>query len=189
LRQEQLLVVSEGLSALTPAKYEPLPAMNKSNLGKLSLALALLAGAAVCFVKLSPRGDAENDKGFFYDLAEQRLFVAPRTLIPPIPGLTGGALKGVRAVVISTNANPGDKASRKIAYLEKYSPELKEVLEAVRAGKTSAVPSHQERQAQIFVRRLNEAEWYAVKSPEGEKILTEWNVPGPDGKLPSVCSP
>jgi hypothetical protein len=184
-----LLVVSEGLSALTPAKYEPLPAMNKSNLGKLSLALALLAGAAVCFVKLSPRDDGENDKGFFYDLAEQRLFVAPRTLIPPIPGLTGGALKGVRAVVISTNANPGDKASRKIAYLEKYSPELKEVLEAVRAGKTSAVPSHQERQAQIFVRRLNEAEWYAVKSPEGEKILTEWNVPGPDGKLPSVCSP
>ena len=73
--------------------------------------------------------------------------------------------------------------------IERLGPELKEVLEAVRAGKTSAVPSHQERQAQIFVRRLNEAEWYTVKSPEGEKILTEWNVPGPDGKLPSVCSP
>jgi hypothetical protein len=163
--------------------------MNKSTLGKLTLALALLAGATVCFVKLSPRGDGENDKGFFYDLAEQRLFVASRTLIPPIAGLKSRELTGVRAVVISTNANPKDKASRKIAYLEKYSPELKMVLEAVRAGKTSAVPSHQERQALIFVRRVNEAEWYTVKSPEGEKILTEWNVPGPDGKLPVVCSP
>jgi hypothetical protein len=189
LRQEQLLVVGEGFAALATAKHEPPPAVNKSTLGKLSLALALLAGAAMCFVKLSPRDDGENDKGFFYDLAEQKLFVAPRTLIPPIAGLKGGALTGVRAVVISTNANLGDKASQKIAYLEKYSSELKQVLEAVRVGKTSAVPTHQERQALIFVRRLNEAEWYTVKSPEGEKILTEWNVPGPDGRLPSVCSP
>ena len=40
-----------------------------------------------------------------------------------------------------------------------------------------------------FVKRLEDAEWHKVNSPEGEKILAEWNVPGADGKFPVVCVP
>jgi len=182
-----LLVVREGLPTLAGAELNDF-SMSGSDLGKLGLALALLAGAAVCFVKLRPEPD-QSEKGFFYDLKAQKLFVAPRTLIPPIPGLNGTELTGVRAIVISTNGHPQERTSRQVAYLETYSPELKRTLEAVRAGKATSVPSHGERQNQIFVKRLNETEWHSVKSPEGEQILTEWNVPGPDGKLPVVCSP
>jgi hypothetical protein len=187
LRQEQLLVVREGLTALASSESNDFM-MNRSDIGKLALALALLVAAAVCFVKLRPAPE-QSEKGFFYDLAAQKLFVAPRSLLPPIPGINGKELTAVRAIVISTNGNPQDKASRRIAYLEKYSRELKQAMEAFRAGKTTSAASHEERQTQILVRRLNETEWYAVKSPEGEQILTEWNVPGLDGKLPVVCSP
>jgi len=162
--------------------------MRRADIAKLVLALALLAGAGICFVKLRPdSGQSEN--GFFYDQATQQLFVAPRKLIPPIPGMKGGELTAVRAIVISTNGNPRDKSSRQIAYLEKCGPELKQLLEDFRAGKTTVAPSHQERQEQVFVKRLKDPEWHTVKSLEGEKILTEWNVPGPDGTLPVVCSP
>jgi hypothetical protein len=162
--------------------------MNRSDIGKLGLALTLLAVAGVCFVKFRPAPE-QSEEGFFYDLAAQKLFVAPRSLIPPIAGINSKELTAVRAIIISTNGNPRDKASRRIAYLERYSPELKQALEAFRAGKTATAASHEERQTQILVKRLNETEWYAVKSPEGERILTEWNVPGPNGKLPVVCSP
>ena len=162
--------------------------MSGSDYGKIGLAVVLLAGAVVCFIKLKPEPE-QSDKGYFYDLAAQKLFVAQRSLIPPILGVNGKDLTGVRAIVVSTNGRPQDKASRQIVYLERYSPDLKGALEAFRAGKTTLVPSHEERQNQIFVQRLNETEWHPVKSPEGERILTDWNVPGPDGKLPTVCSP
>ena len=180
-------MVGEGLPTLASAELNDFT-MNGSDIGKCGLALALLAAAGVCIVKLRPPPE-QSEKGFFYDLAAQKLFVAPRSLLPPIPGINGKELTAVRAIVIATNGNPRDKASRHIAYLEKYSPELKQAMEAFRAGKTASAASHEERQTQYLVRRVNETEWHAVKSPEGERILTEWNVPGSDGKLPVVCSP
>jgi hypothetical protein len=163
--------------------------MNKSAIVKLALVLVLLAAAALNFSKLGPARERDDGNAYFYDLAEQKLFVAPRSSIPPILGIKRGELTGVRAIVISANGDPKDKASRKIAYLEKYSPDLKQVLESVRAGKTTDVPSHSERQGRIFVRRFQDPEWYSVNSPEGEKIMTEWNVAGPEGKFPVVCAP
>ena len=44
-------------------------------------------------------------------------------------------------------------------------------------------------QSFIFVSRLNEESWYPVNSTEGEKIMTEWQAPGPDGKTPVVSVP
>ena len=40
-----------------------------------------------------------------------------------------------------------------------------------------------------LVRRHNETEWHALTSSERERIVTEWNVLGPDGLVPVVCSP
>jgi hypothetical protein len=135
-----------------------------------------------------------DGSAYFYDLSERKLFVARRTLVPPIRGINNDELDGVRAVVVSTSANPKDKASRKIAYLEKYATELKQQLEAMQSGQEPAGPpgsqiSRSAAQSFTFVRRLNDETWYPANSAEAETIMAEWQAPGPDGKTPLVCAP
>jgi hypothetical protein len=162
--------------------------MNKANALKLVLALALLAGAAFLLARFLRRDTGVAENTFFYDLSEKKLFAAPREALPPIRGLNDAAEDAVRAVVIAPNGNPEDRAGRKIAYLEKYAPELKQHLELVRAGKAEPLPS-KARNALRFVKRVDDADWRPLSSPEGEKILAEWNVAGPDGRYPVVCAP
>ncbi len=159
--------------------------MIRSNLFKVFLALALLAGAGLIFFRFFSQNNGVSEKTYFYDLNEKKLFATSREALPPIRGLNNAAEGAVRAVVISVNGNPKD---RKIAYLEKYAPELKEHLEKVRAGQAEPLPRNT-RDGFRFVKRADDAEWHAVNTPEGEKILGEWNVPGPDGRFPVVCSP
>ena len=160
----------------------------------LVLALVLLAGAAFRFSMFLGQRGPSDQSAFFYDLSERKLFVAPRTVVPPIRGINNDELDGVRAVVVSTSNNPKDKASRKIAYLEKYATELKQQLEAMQSGQEPAGPSGSQisrsaAQSFTFVRRLNDETWYAANSAEAELIMKEWQVPGPDGKTPLVCAP
>ncbi len=160
----------------------------------LALALVLLAGAAFRFSHFLGQRGQTDENAYFYDLSERKLFVAPRTLVPPIRGINNDEPDGMRAIVVSTSANPKDKASQRIAYLEKYGPELKQQFEAMQSGQESQAPSggrigRGAAQSFIFVRRLNEETWHAVNSTEGEKIMTEWQVPGPGGKTPLVCVP
>lgn len=123
---------------------------------------------------------------YFYDLSEQKLFVAPRTNVPPIRGINNSDEDGMRAIVVSSNGNPKDKKSLKVAYLEKYAPELKQQFAAMQTGITSAPTAggrigRGQAQAFIFVRRVSEPTWHPVNTSEGEKIMTEWQVPGPGG--------
>ena len=156
---------------------------------KVALAVVALAIAAVIFLGFF-RGRSEGKElTYFYDLSEKKLFPAPRNSIAPIRGINDAEQDAVRAIVISTTGNPKDKANRKIAYLETCSPELKAQLEAAQSGNTAAVPPRGVRQALMLVRRLEEADWYPVSSAEGEKIMTEWQMPGPGGKAPVVCAP
>ena len=161
--------------------------MNKSNAVKIVLAVALLGGAALMLARFLRSNNDIVEETFFYDMSEKKLFAASRELLPPIRGLKGNEEDAVRAVVISSG-NPKDKANQKIAYLEKYAPELKQHLEKVRDGKAEPLPRGA-RDSYRFVKRLEDGEWHTVNSPEGEKILGEWNVPGPDGKFPIVCVP
>src|SRR5207245_6888160 len=175
-----MLVVGQSIPALTSV------GMNRLNALKLPLAIALLAGAVFMFVRFIRNDSGIAEKTFFYDLNEKKLFAMSREALPPIRGLKSAEEVGVRAVVIATNGNPEDKAHRKIAYLEKYAPELKQHLEKVRDGKAEPLPRGA-RDSYRFVKRLDDAEWHKVNSPEGEKILSEWNVPGRDGKFHVVC--
>jgi hypothetical protein len=162
--------------------------MNKSSILKLVLAVMLLGSAGLMFARFLRQNDGVTERTFFYDLSEKKLFAASREALPPIRGLNDAVEDAVRAVVIVANGNPNDKASRKIAYLEKYAPEFKQQLEKVRNGQADPLP-REARNGFIFVKRVDDTEWHAMSSPEGEKILTEWNVPGPDGKFPIVCAP
>jgi hypothetical protein len=162
--------------------------MNKSKAIKLAGALALLAVAAFLLARFLARDSGVSETTFFYDLSEKKLFAAPREALPPVKGLNDAEEDAVRAVVIALDGDPQDKAARKIAYLEKYAPELKQHLEKVRAGEAEPLPS-KARDELRFVKRVDDAEWYPLSSPEGQKIVTEWNVPGPNGTFPAVCVP
>ncbi len=168
--------------------------MNTSAPVKIVLALVLLAAAVVFFITLSPPREGRNGDAYFYDLQEQKLFVAPRGSIPPINGIKGGAMTAVRAIVISTTGDPADKKHRQIAYLEKYSPEIKQLFEEVRQARAEGRSEEgridrREVPANTLVRRLRDTAWQPLNSAEGRQIVGEWNTPGPDGRTPVVCSP
>ena len=93
---------------------------------KLSAAAVLVIVAVVLLMKIFRSQRELEGMAYFYDLSEQKLFVAPRTSVPPIRGLNNDEPDGVRAIVVSTSGDPRDQQARKIAYLEKYSPELKQ---------------------------------------------------------------
>lgn len=162
--------------------------MSKANWVKLIGAALLLVLAGFGLYRHFNRGDGVSEQAFFYDLSERKLFAASREALPPIMGLDHKVEDAVRAVVICPAGVPDNPANRRIAYLEKYAPELKQSLEEVRAGKAEPLPSRV-RNGYRFVRRAEEDAWHAVNTPEGEKILNGWNVPGPDGQPPVVCVP
>src|SRR5688500_11646647 len=114
--------------------------MTPTNIAKLGLALALFAVAGFFIWQFIRDDSGISYKAFFYDLSEKKIFTAPRTAVPPIKGINDDVEDGVTAVVISTTGDPKDKKSWKIAYLEKYSPELKASLEKAQAtGKASEI--------------------------------------------------
>lgn len=164
-------------------------AMNGSNLLKLAVGIGLLALAGTRLWQWARTRSDGSEKTFFYDLSEKKLFVGPRDAVPPIRGVNDAQTDAVRAVVISTNGEPANKRSWKIAYLEMYSPELKQEIEAARAAGVSPAMGRAEAQRHRFVRRLGDSGWYPMDSPQGEQIVTEWASPGPDGITPVVCSP
>jgi len=162
--------------------------MGKATVAKLVLVVVLLAGAAFGFYRHFNADTGISEQTFFYDLSEKKLFTTSREALPPIRGLNNEEEDAVRAVVICTSGNPDNPADRRIAYLERYAPELKRSLEQVREGKAEPLPS-KIRNGYRFVKRVDEDKWFAANTPEGEKILNGWNVAGPDGKQPVVCVP
>ncbi len=160
--------------------------MNRRAKMQLWTATGLLLVAGIFFYNswMEGRGGA---KAFFYDLSKAQLFVADASMIPPIRGIDGAEEDGVKAVVIEDK--PGDKNGRRIAYLERYSPELKQDMEMARANNTAPLIGRGGAQALRFVRREQEKEWFPMISSEGQKIVSEWTTPGPDGLSPVVCTP
>lgn len=130
-----------------------------------------------------------SEKAFFYDLSEQKLFVADRGSIAPIRGINDAIEDGVRAVVISTNGQPQMKRSWHIAYLEMYAPELKAALVAAQKSGAQPAVSRSDAQGMRLVKRVADANWVALSSPEGERIASEWVHLAAPGTQAVVCSP
>lgn len=140
----------------------------------------------------------EGVRVWFYDQSEQRLYAVPRETIPPHSGIGGAAGDGVRAIVVACRAEQGDPAKRRIAYLETYTPELKRILEGIRAARAAGrvyegqIPARDSDffQKNTLVRRPTEVVWHDVASAAGQKIMAEWrNWSGLDGQPLIVCAP
>ena len=163
--------------------------VNTSNLVKLGLALVMLVAAGFFMFRFLSENDGVSEKTFFYDLSEKKLFTVLRTSVPPIKGINHAVEDGVRAVVVSMTGNCRDKSSLKVAYLETFSPELKRQMETAQATGGSPLMSRAMALGHRLVRRPSDTEWFPMNSPEAERILNEWAIPGPNGVTPVVCAP
>ena len=156
--------------------------------GKVIASIVMLCVAGVLIFNFLRTNRDREPLAYFYDLSEQKLFTAPQSAVPPIVGTDGKIADGVRAVVYSPS---GDCAKdKKVAYLEKYSEELKRQFEAAKASPNSESPrmSRGAAQAHTFVSREGEAKWFSVESPEGSRIIDEWRLTNP-GMNPTICIP
>lgn len=154
------------------------------------LALAgFAATAAVYWLIRSIAGGSHGNDTFFFDVSAGRLFTAPGGSVPPIRGVDGPEEDAFRAVVVSVSGNPADKASWRVAYLERYSPELKQQIEASQAGGPPSAMGRGGASAHRWVRRTNEVEWVSLGSEAGERIVSEWMAAGVNGATPAICTP
>jgi hypothetical protein len=101
-------------------------------------------------------------------------------------------------IVVAFPGEEDDPSRRRIAYLEKYSPDLKLLLERVKAAHAARRPTRERIpppdsrfcQDNTLVRRLDETDWHEASSPEGRKTMSEWRSrTGPRGQRPIVCVP
>ncbi len=141
------------------------------------------------------RGDGEDGaKVWFYDQNTKRLYPAPRDLIPP----DGNSDARVRAMVISFQGLGNDVSQLKIAYLEKYSPDCKALLDRAQAAHAAKqpfaekVPSPNSAyfQDNTLVKRPGETSWHAASTAEARRIMAEWRGwSGPAGQRPIISVP
>lgn len=162
--------------------------MKKQHIQSISIVILLVAAGWRLWVAFRPES-GPSEKAWYYDLSEKKLFVADRGSIPPIRGMNDATADGVRAVVVAPPGKCDDKEARRIAYLETNAPELKQALDAARASGSEPAISRGQAQSLRLVRRVTDAEWVSLATPEGEQIVSEWAVPGPDGQSPAVCTP
>jgi len=151
-------------------------------------ALAVVAvGFAFSRINGFRKTGEESAKVWFYNLASKRLYAAARDVIPPDGN-------GVRAIVVAYPGEEADPAKRKIAYLEKYTPELKRLLEQLKARRpmTEKIPTRDSQyfQDNTLVSSVTESDWHPVNSVEGKTTTSAWRSwVGPGGERPIVCIP
>lgn len=155
-------------------------------------AIVLLVGFAIWkFTQNSKQVIDSDPKIYFFDESAGKLFKGPQSSIPPIRGIDGDQLDGVRAVVIQSNQ---EGVSQQIAYLEKFSPQLKKDIEMSRKAEESGgfyerVIGRSESKAHILVRKPNSDKWYPMSSNEGNSISSYWQIEDKDGNMPVIVNP
>jgi hypothetical protein len=155
--------------------------------------LAALVIFAIGRLKHSRGGEA-GARVWFYDQQAKRLYPAPRDLISP----DGDADTRVRAIVIGFQGLENDVSQLKIAYLEKYSPDYKALLQRAAAAHAAKRPFDEKIPAQggayyganTFVKLPEETSWHNISDPEARQIMAEWHqFRGPTGQSPIISVP
>lgn len=166
--------------------------LQKTQKKQLTLAGVLFALSILFYFLLNP--EEQEAIEFFYDESEAQLFFAPAEAIPPIRGINDDVMDGVRAIVIAPEGKSRDASARRIAYLEKWSPQLKQQLEAaIKAQEAGiAVPNVIDRSMRNyhrFVRTTDSPKWYSLNTDEAARIIAVLRTKDSQGRLPEVCVP
>lgn len=168
---------------------------------KLAAVVLLLLIAVVWAIpraaSLRRTGD-QNARVWFYDQSEKRLYAASPDILPPDKGVGGKQQDGVRAVVVTPRGSKSDPRSRRIAYLQTYTSELKTLLDRVRAARAAGrpfegrIPARDSDyfQTNTLVSRADDSTWHPTSTPEGQRIMSEWRSwRGPDGQELILSTP
>jgi hypothetical protein len=154
--------------------------------------LGAIAWMVAAAIRAASRQGDTGGRVWFYDESQKQLYAMPVATIPPDKGIGGPAGDGYRAIVVAFGK---DRKTRRIAYLQKFTPGLKKVLDEVIFARAAhrvfngSVPAYQSAyfQNNTLVKRVDEEEWHPADSDEGKKILAEWRSwRGPDGALPII---
>jgi hypothetical protein len=160
--------------------------------GGAALLLAVAVWLGVDQFRASRQANPDTTRIWFYKLSTRELYVTDADTIPPDKANDGG----VRAMVVTFDAK--SSKSRKIAYLETCSPQLKDLLELIKAARAThhvfdgKIPARGSSffQGNTLVRRVDDSEWFSINTPEGQKIIGEWLAwRGPHGERPVACVP
>ncbi len=159
-------------------------------------AVLIIVAACVLFREAGSIQGSNPDttRLWFYIPATKQLYAASADTIPPDQH-NGDA---VRAFVVSFDAAAKAPNSRKIVYLETFTPDLKDLLERIKAAHVArrifdgTIPARGSSYfgSNTLVRRADEPDWHPVNTPEGRKIMAEWRTwRGPHGERPVACVP
>lgn len=126
--------------------------------------------------------DVPTAKAYFVDQNDvSQVSVRSRTDIPPLPN-EKGELTIVRAVFMTQ----GDSAAKSLAYVEKYTPEVKGQLEAMVRKGTPWVESGGIAEGHLVRSPVPDGQWVQMDSVEGCRIMKGTFGPGP---RPQVVNP
>ncbi len=99
------------------------------------ISVFLLVFSLVVLVKSTPRNGRVITRAYYYDVVTGKLFAGPVQETPPIPtpegSMKNGVFAGVRANVFSCTSCD-DVKSHKVGYLETYTQEAREAVDAQR---------------------------------------------------------
>lgn len=163
--------------------------MFKKSGPKILVSVAMLSLAAYLVWNWWRSEHTGGNQVYFYDQSAQKLFSTSSDSVAPIAGTDGPEIDAVRAIVFSPS---GDcRKDQQIAYLEKYSPELKAQFEVAKKNPEADLPrmSRSQAQSHTFVRRVQDKDWHPLDSEEGGRIVGEWRLASPAGTDPVICLP
>jgi hypothetical protein len=168
---------------------------------KLTVVGGLLAVAVAMGIAQMRRFSATGEEAlqtWYYDLSEGKLYTVPRDTTPPHKGIGGEKNDGVRTVVVADHGECDDSRKRRIAYLETYTPEHKQLVEDVRAARAAGraydqpIPGAESGfyEKNTLVRRVDEPTWHDMTTAEAKRIVAEARGQrGSNGKVLDVCTP
>lgn len=164
-----------------------------SSIVKVGVAAVALLVAGVLALRLFGASHEIGDRAFYFDESEAKLYVGPAGQYPPLRGIGGAPEDGVSAMVYVCTED-ASKDDRRIAYLQKYTPELIAELEKARRehdeqGSISEPIDRRYMSAQTLVRRVDEDQWHPQSSPEGQAIIAVLTQRCENGNYPRLCSP
>jgi len=127
---------------------------------------------------------------YFYDMNTGELFNAASNEFPPIQSPTdeGDQLSGVKAHVYSCG-DCGDKSSRFIGYLERYTPEAKAKMEAARDSEQPIMEEVYEMNQGREIKRPDDAQWINDNSEEAMMLRDELRKRCNEGESVRNCFP
>lgn len=144
----------------------------------LVIVVALAIVGTIGWFVMGEDGGQGPTKLWFYDLNTGELYAGGVAELPPIPAPSGdlkGAAAGTAAGVLASVIRIEGETERKIAFLQLYTPQAKELITASRESQNSAPADYEKIMAGTMVAMppatVGEViKWVPMSSPEGYKI-------------------